>query len=204
MTMADVRKQLLAVFREHPALLVSAFYVAASFVGMFYAWAFLRHFGVNVFNYAQLSDFLLASLKEPFTWLLVGLAVGAILLDNAASRRVQRRGPAKWLKWYASPRYRLFNVFVAVLLVLYFIHSYADIQAEKSRSGAGKLVAVQLADGSNVSTASPLECSDGKRSISTTTLSFGCAPLAPGSPTETGLENVLPSTWTNPCPASSK
>jgi hypothetical protein len=54
-----------AVLREHPALLVSTFYLAASFVGMFYSRAFLRRFGINVFNYAQISDFLLASLKEP-------------------------------------------------------------------------------------------------------------------------------------------
>ncbi|MDH3908826.1 MAG: hypothetical protein OEU83_07330, partial [Gammaproteobacteria bacterium] len=67
-------KRLLSFFREHPAVLVSALYVAASVVGMFYSWAYLRRFGINVFNYAQISDFLLASLREPFTWVLVILA----------------------------------------------------------------------------------------------------------------------------------
>ena len=79
------------IFREHPALLVSAFYVAASVIGMFYSWAYMRSFDINVFNYAQLGDFLLASLKAPFTWALVGLSVILMMLDNASSRRAERK-----------------------------------------------------------------------------------------------------------------
>jgi len=92
----NVNSRLYSVFREHPALLVSAFYVAASSIGMFYFWDYLRRFGVNVFNYAQISDFLLASLKEPFTWGLVVIAVSLVMVDNAASRRVESKGPGKW------------------------------------------------------------------------------------------------------------
>ncbi|MGI9225435.1 MAG: hypothetical protein ACR2QX_13205, partial [Woeseiaceae bacterium] len=66
---------------------MSGLYVAASIIGMFYSWAFLRRFGINVFNYAQISDFLLVSLKEPFTWGLVILAIVLVMLDNASSRR---------------------------------------------------------------------------------------------------------------------
>lgn len=135
-----------AIFREHPALLVSAIYVAASVIGMFYSWAYLRHFGVNVFNYAQISDFLLASLKEPFTWGLVAIAVTLVLVDNAASRRVERKGPGKWGRWYASPRYRFLNNFVAVIIVLGFLDIYAGVEAGETRSGQGKLVDVVFAD----------------------------------------------------------
>ena len=69
------------LLKEHPALLVSALYVGASTIGMFYSWAFLRHFGINVFNYAQISDFLLASLKEPFTWGWVAVALVLVSLQ---------------------------------------------------------------------------------------------------------------------------
>jgi hypothetical protein len=95
---------------------VSALYVAASVVGMFYSWAYLRRFGINVFNYAQISDFLLASLKEPFTWVLVILAIFLVLLDNRSSHRVERKNPRKWIAWYASPRYRFINNFAAVAI----------------------------------------------------------------------------------------
>lgn len=138
--------RLAAVFREHPALLVSALYVAASVIGMFYSWAYLRRFGINVFNYAQISDFLLASLKEPSTWALVALAVVMVLLDNKSSRRVERKSPRKWIAWYGSPRYRYINNFAAVFMVLVFIFAFANRQANNTKAGEGKLVDVTFAD----------------------------------------------------------
>ena len=140
------------IFREHPALLVSAFYVAASAIGMFYSWAYLSRFGINVFNYAQLSDFLLASLKEPSTWALVFIAAALVLVDNASSRRLERRGRSKWLGWYGSPRYRLVNNFVAIAIVLTFIFVYAHKQARDTKSGEVKLVDVVFAEGGAVTT----------------------------------------------------
>ena len=71
---------------EHPAFFASGLYFAASLIGLVYSWAFLRAFGINVFRYAEISDFFLASLKEPFTWVLTVLAVTLVLLDNANSR----------------------------------------------------------------------------------------------------------------------
>ncbi len=143
----DPNSRMTRIFREHPALLVSAFYVAASTIGMFYAWAYLRHFGLNVFNYAQISDFLVASLKEPFTWVLVFVAVGVVMLDNASSRRVERKGPGRWFSWYGTPRYRFVNNYVAILLVPLFIYLYAEDKADNTRAGDGKFVDVTYADG---------------------------------------------------------
>ena len=148
--------KLLALFREHPALLISAFYLSASVIGMFYSWAYLRRFGINVFNYAQISDFLLASLKEPFTWALVVLAVVLVLLDNKSSLRVERRGPGKWWAWYGSPRYRFINNFAAILMVLFFIVAYANRQAMDTLDGEGKLVDVTLTDSDETRTATLL------------------------------------------------
>jgi len=145
--------RLAAFFREHPALLVSAFYVAASVIGMFYSWAYLRHFGVNVFNYAQISDFLLVSLKEPLTWALVVLAVLLVMVDNASSRRVERKGPNRWIGWYGSPNYRFINNFGAAFIVGIFIFEYADHQARDTLKGNGKMVDVTLADDGDASSA---------------------------------------------------
>jgi hypothetical protein len=145
-------KWLHPILREHPALLVSALYVAASAIGMFYSWAYLRHFGINVFNYAQLSDFLLASLKEPSTWALVFLAAALILIDNASSRRLEKKGPSKWLSWYGSRRYRIANNFAAIGMVLVFIYGYAHSQARDTKSGEAKLVDLRFAEGGVVKT----------------------------------------------------
>ncbi len=152
--MSELSNSRLAAFlREHPALLVSAFYVAASIIGMFYSWAYLRRFGINVFNYSQISDFLLVSLKEPFTWALVVIAVSLVMIDNATSRRAGRKGARKWLRWYGSPRYRFVNNFVAILMVLGFIYVFADFKADDAQEGEGKRVDVEFAEGQAVRSA---------------------------------------------------
>jgi hypothetical protein len=148
----DQNSRLLSILREHPALLVSAFYVAASVIGMFYAWSYLRFFDINVFNYSQISDFLLASLKEPYTWALVFVTVTLVWGDNANSRRVARKGPSKWFRWYASPRYRFINNFVAIYVVLSFIYIFASFEARDTKKGEGKVVDVTFAESGEVST----------------------------------------------------
>ena len=47
-------------------------------------------------------------------------------------------------------------------------------------------------------TPSPSRMCDGKRTMSITTLSSGCTPFAPGSPTKIGLLKTLPSICTMP------
>ena len=143
----DPQVRLHALFREHPALIVSGFYVLASFVGMFWSWAYLRNFGINVFHYAQISDFLLASLKEPFTWVLVVLAYLMVQADNAYSRRVGQRGKTRWFAWYGSARYRFVNNVGVFALVGVFIFVYATLEAEDTRGGEGDKVDVVFEEG---------------------------------------------------------
>ncbi len=142
-----------SLLREHPALLLTAVYVVASAIGMFYSWSYLRHFGINVFNYAQIGDFLLASLKEPFTWALVLLAVFLVSMDNAASRRAEQKVSSRWFRWYGSPRYRSINFLVAVLMILAFLFGYAQMKARQTFEGYGQVVQVTLADQSDARSA---------------------------------------------------
>lgn len=133
---------------EHPAFLVSGLYLVASLIGLVYSWAFLHAFGINVFRYAEISDFLLASLKEPFTWVLAVLAVALVLFDNAMSRRVQARAPGRFIRWYGSERYRQFNYLVLVLLVTFFLFTFATVNERNIRDGKVEAVRVFLTDGS--------------------------------------------------------
>ena len=135
------------LLRQHPALLLTILYVAASTTGMLFSWAYLRHFGINVFNYAELSDFLLASLKEPFTWALVIFALLLVAGDNAFSQFVAKKSESRWLRWYASPRYRALNYLVALVIVIVFIDTHALFKARDIYAGEGEKVTVTLADG---------------------------------------------------------
>ncbi len=141
------------LFKQHPALLVSAMYVAASIIGMFYSWAYLRQFGINVFNYSQISDFLLASLKEPFTWGLVLLAIALVIADNANSRRVGKKTPSRMWSWYGTSRYRFINNFALIIMVLMFLYTFAITQARDTRDGDGKVVDVMFSDSGAATTA---------------------------------------------------
>lgn len=137
------------IAREHPALMVSLVYVAASAIGMFYSWSYLRQFGINVFHFAQISDFLLVSLKEPFTWLVVIAASTLITFDNWLSRRFEQRGVPRWLGWYASTRYRAMNYLAVVVVVLVLLDALAAVKAQDTLAGKGERVRVLLADGTS-------------------------------------------------------
>lgn len=134
---------------EQPALLVSLLYLLASVIGLFYSWSFLRPFGINMLQYAEISDFLLASIKEPLTWVLALLSVVLIQLDNFMSRRVQARKPGYLLCWYGSDRYRQFNYPVLVMLAAGLLFSYADLKVQHVRDGRSDIYEVQLADGAS-------------------------------------------------------
>jgi uncharacterized membrane protein len=142
----SLRESARALLSAHPALIVSAFYIAASVIGMFYSWAFLREFDINVFNYTQISDFLMASLKEPFTWVIVTLSVFAVATDNMMSRRFGSKPRSRWIAWYGTSAYRSCNDFVAVIMVFIFLYVFATASARDARDGEGKIVDVLFAD----------------------------------------------------------
>ena len=134
------------LIREQPALLISLFYLFASGIGMYFSWRYLRHFGIDFFDYAQVSDFLLASLKEPITWMLVAGLVVAMLLDNWMSRNWGRK-PRGWLtRWYGTPRYRRLNYLAFLGLVALYITIFADLKARDTLRGDYLIVTLRLAE----------------------------------------------------------
>ncbi len=89
---------------------------------------------------------MLASLKEPFTWVIVIMSVLMVMGDNAMSRRVGRRRKRRFLKWYGSRSYRTINYFGAVFLIVMFTHMYALYKKDEVLAGEGRLVKVQLTE----------------------------------------------------------
>ncbi len=141
------RTGLYRVLADHPALLVSMVYVFASAIGMLFSWTYLWHFGINFFDYAQIGDFLLASLKEPYTWLVVVLVVIGLWFDNRLSLRWSRKERPRWLRWYGDERYRRSNYLTGILLVVFLITVYADQQARATYAGRkGMVVEIRLAE----------------------------------------------------------
>lgn len=142
--LADQYPGVTALIKAHPALLVSVLYVFASAVGMMFTYTYLVRFGINVFTYSQIGDFLLASFKEPFTWALVAVTFVAAATDVSMSRRVGRKPRSRWIAWYGKPAYRRVSLLQAFIFVFIFLFVHAYIKAEQTYSGKGTRVELRL------------------------------------------------------------
>ncbi|MBC8140772.1 MAG: hypothetical protein H7Y38_04960, partial [Armatimonadetes bacterium] len=58
-----VRDALLKLLRKDPALSFTLAYLFLTAIGIAYDWWFFLYFGVNVLEYADFSDFLLAAVR---------------------------------------------------------------------------------------------------------------------------------------------
>lgn len=72
-------------FSEHPTILLTLSYFLITIIGVIYSYFFYNEFGINIIQFADLSDFLLASILEPLTLLIfifiIGVATIFTLLD---------------------------------------------------------------------------------------------------------------------------
>jgi hypothetical protein len=63
-------------FRENPAVAGSVLYLQITIIGIIYAWSLYRIYDINIFDFAETNDFLLAAFKDPYTFIM---SVGALL-----------------------------------------------------------------------------------------------------------------------------
>lgn len=138
------------IFRDHPALLVSGLYVFATAIGMFFSWSYLRHFGINVFLYAEIGDFLMASFKDPVIWIVVITMIVAWYVDIRASTRWGARDRMRGLRWYGTKAYRRLSYPSGLLALIVILSLAAADEAEDAREGRGDVVNVRLADADTV------------------------------------------------------
>jgi hypothetical protein len=66
-------------FRNNPTLVLTLLYLYVTAIGLIYSWVLYRRFGINIFDYSEISDFLLAAFKNPLVFVYVG-AQGVFVL----------------------------------------------------------------------------------------------------------------------------
>jgi hypothetical protein len=82
------------LLRQEPALIVSAGYVLLSLLGLWASYFFYLRFQLSILDYLQISDFLVAGLRDPaYAGILAGGILLAILVGWPDTLR--RRNPAK-------------------------------------------------------------------------------------------------------------
>lgn len=153
------------LLRQEPALIVSAGYVLLSLLGLWSSYFFYRGFHLSILDYLQVSDFLVAGLRDPaYAAILAGGALLAILVGWPDTLR--RRNPARvdalrarhwgWrvlfsrsalTSWDMSGMRPLTGVCVAVAFFMALGAAiYSVDKAENIRqSGQGSAVTVHLA-----------------------------------------------------------
>ncbi len=147
------------LFREHPALAVTMLYALVSAIGLLFNWSLFRQFGVNVFNFMEVGDFLLAALREPLTFVLSATALvvtyliqrlGALELRWLTGRKDKGRFWAGYYWFSRTINNHAVTGLVGFLLYCYlFLALYADHKSDQIRAGVARQVSVELASESD-------------------------------------------------------
>ena len=58
---------------NHATLVLTLLYLYAAAIGMIYSGVLYGRFGINIFDYSEIGDFLLAAFKNPIVFLVVVL-----------------------------------------------------------------------------------------------------------------------------------
>ncbi len=154
------------LFARHPALVLTLAYAAVSITGLLFSWTLFREFNVNIFNYMEVGDFMLAALREPLTFLL---SAGAIVcywavyqLGQAEVRWTSaRQNKGRLFAGYARiSKFINSSVSVAIVgVVLYvylFLALYSQWKSDEIRAGRTALVTVDLNEASSAIGGQPM------------------------------------------------
>jgi len=139
------------LYREHPALLLTLGYLFLTAVGMSYEFVLFQQFNVNLFDYADATDFVLVALRNPP--LLVFTLISTAIVRNAyrlhawglARSSHYREVSERMMSWRWYPAFE--RVSVTLILVGYFAilsGFYAQHNAAGIKSGEGRAIFVDL------------------------------------------------------------
>lgn len=138
---------------ENVGLMLTLGYLFLTALGMFHRALVFLMFRINVFDYAEPSDFLLAALRDPLIILVCIAPIPLVALYYRGAAWLQLRTKSKWLsgterqkeltRRYRRPLY----AFTALLWALAASLHYATSVVRDLRAGTGRRVQVELISG---------------------------------------------------------
>jgi hypothetical protein len=138
--------------REHPGIAVTSAYVAASAIGMVSSSLFYSRFGINVFHYAQLSDFVIVAVRNPWATVAILLAIPVVWFITVTDDLLVRH--VRWYKYiYGWPPLRALSRSLPALALYFVLYAwafsllYAGHLTEQVHEGRWRRVEVQLQSG---------------------------------------------------------
>ena len=149
---------------QEPALAITASYLFVGAVGLWSSYWYYRSLGIPVLEYYQISDFLIAGLRDPYNFLVLLIALGAGLLSFSSAwyelhhpervTKLRRRWWGRlWFNRYSSPHrvrrwYDLSPELSVALCVLLgggaLMMNHARHRADALRAGEGRPLRITL------------------------------------------------------------
>jgi hypothetical protein len=140
---------------EHLALAITLAYLFLAAVGMLHRGFVLLYFRINLLDYAEPSDLLLAALRDPLIVLVCIAPIPLVALYFRGAQWLRQRFPrsfwttggARGREFERKHRNALY-VLTVILWALAFSLQYASKVARDLRAGSGRRVQVELITGS--------------------------------------------------------
>lgn len=125
--------------KEHPTLLLSICYFIVTIIGVVYSFFFYAEFGIEILKFADLSDFLLASILEPLSIIIFIFWLFFYLISFKLDiwMRNKYKGYGRFVERAMKPKYSdpiLITLSISVITVL-FVKNLAIENTEIIKSG---------------------------------------------------------------------
>ena len=142
--------QIKLFFREHPTILLTFCYFVITVLGVLYSYYYYKEFGINIIKFADLSDFLLASVLEPQTLILflgvIMLTIVNILLEAFLKKRFKSYSKFSTDKLKAKYTEPVAYILVITIITATMTSALASKNADKIKSGNFDEYQVRIAD----------------------------------------------------------
>ena len=139
------------LLREHTTMAVTLAYLFLTIVGATYEFSMLMEFRINVFQYADPGDFLMAAFRQPLVVLFTVLPFVLLWAIDQLHGVLSRWIPI-YRRYYEAqvrrPHYEAMamasNVAIIVLYFVAFTLQYADFVGDRLHAGEGRRVTLAL------------------------------------------------------------
>ncbi|MEO6462107.1 MAG: hypothetical protein ABIP29_03440 [Candidatus Eisenbacteria bacterium] len=156
---SDRLRRLGGFVARHEGIAFTLAYLGLATIGMVHLAAFYAEFRINVLEFADISDFLLAPLRDPFV-VLVSILPLPVLASLSWLGRLGERGWHRLRRTEPDPRKkardqrlnRILWPIAFVLWVLAFNLRYVDLTTDRIKAGHGKQVLAVDMDGKSLAT----------------------------------------------------
>ncbi len=147
---------------DHVGTGITVGYLILIAIGMFHSALGYRHFGINILDYAEASDFLLAPFHDPVVFLVTVIPivlawVYMVTFERFADRQVaKRKAEGKPKRWWESSdetneRFRSWRPFMRLGLGVFWLFVSTSIYQQGlafgTMRGEGTRVELELTDG---------------------------------------------------------